>query len=49
MCIFDKIVAETFPNLKKEIYPGIRSTKDSKQDEPKQSYTKTYYNQSDKN
>ena len=40
--VFEEIMAENFPNLKKENkYPGTGS---SKQDETKQTYTKTYYN-----
>ena len=36
-------MAENFPNLKKETYPGTGSTEGPKQDEPKQNYIKTYY------
>ena len=42
--IFEEIMAENFPNLKKETYPDIGSTEGPKQVEPKQTYTKTYYN-----
>ena len=37
-------MAEKFPNLKKETYPGTGSIGSLKQAEPKQTYTKTYYN-----
>ena len=43
--VFEEITAEKFPNLKKENrYPGTGCTEVPKQDEPKQTYTKTYYN-----
>ena len=43
--VFEEIMAENLPNLKKETYPDTRSTEEGpKQDEPKQTYTKTYYN-----
>ena len=42
--VFQEIMAENFPNLKKETYPDTGSTEGPKQVEPKQTYTKTYYN-----
>ena len=42
--VFEETMAENFWNLKKETYPGTGSTKSLKQDKPKQTYTKTYYN-----
>ena len=39
--VFEKIVAENFPNVIKEMYSDTGSTEGSKQDEPKQTYTKT--------
>ena len=41
-------MAENFPNLKKETYPGTGSTEGPKQDKPEQTYTKTYYNKNGK-
>ena len=41
--VFEEIMAENFPNLKKgNRYPGKGTTEGLKQDEPKQTYTKTY-------
>ena len=38
--VFNEIMAENFPNLKKEHkYSGTGSTRDPKQDEPKQTHT----------
>ena len=37
-------MAENFLSLKKKTYPGIGSTEEHNQDEPKQTYTMTYYN-----
>ncbi len=45
---FEEIAAENFPNLKKETYPDIGSTKGLRQDEPKQTYAKTNYNKNGK-
>ena len=39
-------MAENFPNLNR--YPQTGSTEGPKQDEPKQTYTKTYYNENGK-
>ena len=39
--IFEEIMAENFPHLKKETYSDTGSTKDPKQVEPKETYTKT--------
>ena len=33
--IFDEIMAENFPKMKKEVYPGTRSTDSPKQGEHK--------------
>ena len=43
--VFEEIIAENFPNLKKE-HPDTGSTEGPTQVEPKQTYTKTYYNKS---
>ena len=37
-------MTKDFPDLKKETYSGAGSTEGPKQDEPKQTYTKTCYN-----
>ena len=42
--VFEEIMVENFPNLKKDIYPVIESTEGPKQHEPKQTHTKTYHN-----
>ena len=43
--VFDEIMAENLPNLRKENrYPGTGSTEGPKQDEPKQTHVRTYYN-----
>ena len=41
--VLEEIMAENISNLKKEAYPGTRSTKCPKRDEPKQTHTKTYH------
>ena len=41
--IFEEIMAENFPNLKKETCPNTGSTEGPKQNIPKQTYTKTHY------
>ena len=41
--VFEEIIAENFPNLKKEMYQGTGSTEGPKQYEPKQTYPKTYH------
>ena len=41
-------MAENFPNLKKKTYPDTRSTEGPKQDKPKQTHTKIYYNKNGK-
>ena len=46
--VFEKIMSEKFPNLKKETHPGTGSTEGPKQYKPKQTYTKTYYNKNSK-
>ena len=46
--LFEEIMTENFPNLKKETYPDKGSTEVSQQDEPKQTYTKTYDNRNGK-
>ena len=43
-----KIMAENFSSLKKKTYPDTSSTEGPKQDKPKQTYTKTYYNKNGK-
>ena len=42
------MMAENFPNLKKQSYPGIESTEGPKLDESKQIYIKMYYNENGK-
>ena len=37
-------MAENFSNLKKETDIQVQEAQGSKEDEPKQTYTKTYYN-----
>ena len=46
--VFDEVMAENFPNLKKVTYPGTGNTQGPKQDEPKQTHTKTYHNENGK-
>ena len=46
--VFEEIVTENFPNLKKETYPGTGRREGPKQDESKQTHTKTYYNKNGK-
>ena len=41
--VFEEIMAENFPNLKKETYPVTGSTEGPEQDEPKQIHTKAYH------
>ena len=41
--VFEEIVAENFPNLKKEI-----EAQRAPEGKPKQTYTKTYYNKNSK-
>ena len=41
--VFEEIKAENFPNLKIETYIQIWTTQSLKQNEPKHTYTKTYY------
>ena len=42
-------MAKNFPNLKKETDIEIQEAEGPKQSEPKQTYTKTYYNKNGKN
>ena len=42
--VFNEIMAENFPNLKKETDMYTGSTEGPKQDEPEQTHTKTYHN-----
>ena len=46
--VFEEIMAENFLNLKKKTYPDTGSTEGPKQDKPKQTYTKIYYNKNGK-
>ena len=39
--VFEEIIAENFPNLRKEIDIWVLEAEGPKQDEPKQTYTKT--------
>ena len=41
-------MAENFLNLKKKTYPDTGSTEGPKQDKPKQTHTKIYYNKNGK-
>ena len=41
-------MAKNFPNLKKETDIEIQEAEGPKQSEPKQTYTKTYYNKNGK-
>ena len=42
--IFEEIMAENFPNLKKETYPGTGSTEGPNEDAPIKTHSKTYHN-----
>ena len=42
--LFEEIITENFPNLEMETYLSPGSTKNSKQDKPRDSHTKTHYN-----
>ena len=41
--VFEEVIAENFPNLKKETYPSTGLTEGPKQNESKHSHTNTYY------
>ena len=42
--VLDEIIAENLPNLKKETDIQVKEAQSPKQDEPKETHTKTYYN-----
>ena len=46
--IFEEIIAENFPNMRKESQPSPGSTGSPRQDKPKEEHTKTYSNQTGK-
>lgn len=41
--VFDEIMAKSFPNMKKEIDIQVQESQSSKQDETKETHTKTNY------
>ena len=42
--VFEELLIEKFPNLKKETYLGTKSTEGPPKDELEQTHTKTYHN-----
>ena len=42
--LFEEIMAENFPNLAQETDIQVQETQSPKQDEPKETHTKTHYN-----
>ena len=42
--LFEKIMTENFPNLVNEIATKSRKHRESQQDEPKETHTKTHHN-----
>ena len=47
--IFNKIIAENFPNMGKAIVNQAQEAQSPRQDKPKKEHTKTHSNQTDKN
>ena len=47
--IFKEIIAENFPNMGKEIVNQVQKAQSPRQDKPKEEYTGTDRNQTDKN
>ena len=47
--IFEEIIAETFPNMGKEIVNQVQEAQSPRQDEPKEEHTETHSDQTDKN
>jgi hypothetical protein len=43
--LFNRIIAENFPNLKKELHPGIGSLQNTKPTRPKKKHPQTHHNQ----
>ena len=46
--IFEEIIVENFPNMRKEIATEVQEAQSPRQDKPKEKYTKTHSNQIDK-
>ena len=47
--IFEEIIVENFPNMKKDSQSSPRGTKSPMQDKPKEKHTRTHKNQTNKN
>ena len=47
--IFEEIITENFPNVGKEVVNQIQEAQSPRQDKPKEEYTGTDRNQTDKN
>ena len=47
--IFEEVTAENFPNMGKEIVNQVQKAQSPRQDKPKEEYTGTDRNQTDKN
>ena len=47
--IFEEIIAEKFPNMRKETLTQVKEVQSPIQDKPKEVYAETYINQIDKN
>jgi hypothetical protein len=43
--LFNRIIAENFPNLKKESHPGTGSLQNTELSESKEKHPQTHYNQ----
>ena len=42
--LFEKVMMETFPNLRREKVTQIQETENPKQEEPKEAHCKTHHN-----
>ena len=47
--MLEEIIAENFPNLRKETVTEVQEVQSPIQDEPKEEHIKTYYNQNYEN
>ena len=47
--IFEEIIAENFPNMRKEMLTQVQEAQSPIQDKPKEEHSKTHINQTDKN
>ena len=47
--VFEKMIAEKFPNMGKKIVNQVQRAESLRQDKPKEEHTETHSNQTDKN